>query len=60
MKAPNLRRQRGNPKAQKVAPPPVGANLAQVAAACRYVGSAYHKDRPSFAGMPRHRPDASL
>ncbi len=60
MKAPNPRRRRGNPKAKKVAPPPVGANLAQAAEACRYVGSPYHKDRPGFAGMPRHRPDASL
>ena len=55
------RRQRDNPKARKVVAPPSGTDLAQVAAACHYVGSPYHKDRPSFAGgMPHHRPDASL
>lgn len=54
------RRQRDNPKARKVVPPPRGADLAQVAAACHYVGSVYHKDRPGFAGTPHRRPDASL
>ena len=60
MKAPGFRR-RGNPRARRIAPPPAGVNLPQVAATCHYVGSVYHKDRPGFAGTPgSRRPDASL
>ena len=58
MKRPTF--QRDNPKARKVQPPPEGIDLEQVAESCRYDGSPYHKDRPGFAGMPRHRPDATL
>ena len=53
-------RQRGNPKARKIVAPPLGTDLACVAASCRYVGSPYHKDGPSSAGTPRRRPDASI
>ena len=53
--------QRGNPKARKVVAPPHGVDLAEVAESCRYVGSPYHKDRPSFAGTShRRRPDANI
>ena len=35
--------------------------LSDVADRCRYVGSVYHKDMPSFAGTTRApRPDASI
>ena len=53
--------QRRNPKARRVQQPPPGIDLAEVAASCRYVGSPYHKDVPSFAGVSRgRRPDASI
>ena len=53
--------QRHNPKARKISAPPWGVDLAEVAESCRYVGSPYHKDRPSFAGTTyRRRPDASM
>ena len=59
MKRPRLRR--NNPKAGRVREPPSGIDLAQVAESCRSVGSPYHQDSPSFAGMPRgRRPDASI
>ena len=52
---------RDNPKARVVQPPPDGTRLDEVAANCRYVGSPYHKDIPSFAGTTRApRPDASI
>lgn len=51
---------RTNPKAHKVEPPPPGTNLQEVARSCRYVGSPYHKRGVTFAGVSRHRPDASL
>ena len=54
-------RQRNNPKARRILTPPPGIDLAEVAKACRYVGSPYHKGRASFAGTShRRRPDASL
>lgn len=53
-------RTRKNVKHRRIKPPPLGTNLAEVAAASRYVGSVYHKDTPSFAGMPRPRPDATI
>lgn len=39
---------------------PQDADLDAVAIRARYVGSAEHKDIPSFAGQPRPRGDASL
>lgn len=52
---------RDNPKARVVQPPPEGVDLEAVARSCRYVGSPYHKDVPSFAGNTvAPRPDASL
>lgn len=59
MKRPRF--QRNNVKARRVRMPPPGVDLAEVADSCCYVGSPYHKDRPSFAGMPHsRRPDASI
>ena len=53
--------QRANPKARRVQEPPPDVDLAEVASSCRYVGSRYHKDIPSFAGMlSNRRPDASM
>jgi hypothetical protein len=40
------------------APPEI--DLAKVVAEMSYVGSPEHKDRPSFAGWPRPRSDASI
>lgn len=62
VRKPKFQRHRDNPKARKVAPPPEGIDLAQVAESCRYaVDNPYHKARPGSAGTPpRHRPDASL
>jgi hypothetical protein len=40
------------------APPEV--DLAKVVAQVSYIGSPEHKDRPSFAGWPRPRSDASI
>ena len=54
------RRQRDNPKARRIRPPPEGVDLATLAPRCRYVGSPHHKDTVSFAGQPRPRPDASI
>lgn len=48
-------RQRSNVKARKVQAPPPGVDLDQVADSCRFVGSPYHKDLPSFAGAPHSR-----
>lgn len=53
-------RTRNNVKHRRIKLPPPGTDLATVAAASRYVGSVYHKDTPSFAGMPRPRPDATI
>ena len=54
-------RQRDNPKARRVVPPPDGVDLVEVAESCRYVGSEYHKIGRSFAGTSgRRRPDASI
>lgn len=59
MRAPKHRRT--NPKHLSVGKPPEGVSLEEVADKIRYVGSAYHKDIPSFAGpVPRARPDASI
>lgn len=53
--------QRTNPKHLAVSPPPAGVDLAAVAQNATYIGSAYHKDLPSFAGpAARPRPDASI
>jgi hypothetical protein len=43
-----------------VVPPPADVNLNQVAKLAKYVGSAEHKDSPSFAGDPRPRADAGI
>lgn len=56
MRAPLRRRS----KPRSIAPAPPGVVLADVAARVRYVGSAEHKDTPTFAGQPRPRADASL
>lgn len=54
-------RRRDNPKARQVRVPPEDVVLAEVAEQVRYVGSRYHKDTPSFAGVTRApRPDASI
>ena len=47
---------------RKVAPPPEGTDLAQVAESCRYaVDNPYHRAGPGSTGTsPRRRPDASL
>ena len=59
MKRPRF--QRNNVKVRRVREVPLGVDLAEVADSCCYVGSPYHKDRPSFAGMPHsRRPDASI
>jgi hypothetical protein len=39
---------------------PEGIDLHVVASLAHYVGSPEHKDRPSFAGYPRPRADASI
>ena len=39
---------------------PVGVDVAALAGRATYVGSAEHKDAPSFAGHPRPRADASI
>lgn len=52
---------RDNQKARRVMPIPEGVTLPEIAERCRYVGSPYHKDTPSFAGTTRApRPDASI
>lgn len=51
---------RRRPLVRAVAPPPAGVNLKQVAKLVKYVGSAEHKDSPSFAGDPRPRADAGI
>ena len=56
MKAPRRRR----PRRRTVVDPPLGLSLEAVAKRVRYVGSPEHKDRPSFAGQPRPRADASI
>ena len=54
-------RQRNNPKARSVVPPPDGVNLVEVAESCRYVGSRYHKIGRTFTGTSGRRwPDASI
>jgi hypothetical protein len=40
--------------------PPPDMDVAQVARRARYVGSAEHKDAPSFVGQPRPRADATI
>lgn len=52
---------RNNVKVRRVRQAPPEVDLAEVADSCCYVGSPYHKDRPSFAGMSHgRRPDASI
>lgn len=43
-----------------VAPAPEGVSLDAILDQVRYVGSAEHKDTPSFAGEPRPRADAAI
>ena len=50
---------RDNWRVRTVTPPSNDENLTRVAGACRYVGSPYHKNHPSFAGPPRSRPRTS-
>ena len=56
MRAPRRRR----PRIRVIAEPPPGVDLYRVSKKVRYVGSPEHKDRPSFAGQPRPRADASI
>lgn len=56
MRAPRRRR----PLVRVVGPVPAEVNLKQVAKLAKYVGSAEHKDGPSFAGEPRPRADANI
>lgn len=56
MRAP--RRQR--PKRREVSNPPLGVDLMVLAKRAAYVGSPEHKDRPTFAGRPRPRADATI
>src|SRR5690349_17079313 len=56
MRAPKRRR----PMVRAVAPAPQGVDLEETADRVRYVGSAEHKDSPSFAGEPRPRADAAI
>jgi hypothetical protein len=54
-------RQRPNRTYRRVAAPPAEVDLEAVAREVRYTGSPYHKDVPSFAGMPvRRKPPASI
>ncbi len=55
MKSPRRKR----PQRREIGPT-AGRDLAAVAAKVSYVGSPEHKDTPSFAGIPRPRPDATL
>lgn len=52
------RRRRSHP--HKLSEPPTGTDLEALAKRASYVGSPEHKDRPSFAGQPRPRADASI
>lgn len=56
MRAPRRRR----PRRRVLVDPPAGIDLNEIANDARYVGSPEHKDRPSFAGWPRPRADASI
>lgn len=55
----SIRRKR-QPLVRKIAPPPEGVDLREVAARARYIGSPEHKMTPSPAGLPKPRSDASL
>jgi len=56
MRAPRRKR----PLCRRVVGTVTGRNMADVAEHVRYIGSAEHKDTPSFAGRLRPRADASL
>ncbi|MFQ5740901.1 MAG: hypothetical protein ACE5JX_18010 [Acidobacteriota bacterium] len=56
MKAPRRRR----PRIREISQPPPDVDLYKISKCVRYVGSPEHKDRPSFAGHPRPRADASI
>ncbi len=56
MRAPKRRR----PRQRESVQPPEGVDLRDVALKASYVGSPEHKDRPTFAGHPRPRADASI
>lgn len=51
---------RKRPLRRAIAPPPQGADLAELADRATYVGSGEHKEYPSFAGDPAPRSDATL
>ncbi len=55
MRAPKRKR----PLPRTIQAPPLGVNVAALAAVVRYVGSIEHKIGPSFAGPPRPRADAT-
>lgn len=56
MRAPHRKRLR----IRKLAPIPEGVDLDRIAEVARYVGSPEHKDRPTYAGQPRPRANASI
>lgn len=43
-------------KGLKIVPPPAGVSLDQVAEACSYSGSGYHRTMPGRYGPPRAKP----
>jgi hypothetical protein len=45
---------------RSLAPAPEGVNVEAICDQVKYVGSAEHKDTPSFAGEPRPRADAAI
>ena len=51
--------QRKRPQRRIIQPPPAGIDVSVLASRVSYVGSPEHKTRPSFAGMPRPRADAT-
>jgi hypothetical protein len=55
MRTPSRRR----PRPGELVQPPDGIDLISIAPEASYVGSAEHKNYPSFAGPPKLRSDAS-
>lgn len=56
MRAPRRHR----PRIRGISEPPPDVDLLKISKEARYVGSPEHKDRPTFAGHPRPRADASI
>jgi len=55
VRAPKRRR----PQRRRIVAPPLGTDVHALADRVTYVGSAEHKQQPSFAGPPKLRADAS-